>query len=207
MSTSTQLADHILSGFAGPRAFIKYVEAPQPEPLPKKPSKFSPFRNDIDEGLRRLCNERKPNQTFTQKEIADAVGCDRKLIQYIEKKAFYKFVRRLIEIDPEIAEQSLGDLVTMEDVLRIHHPSAHKQSNRVDGDTDLRFRARRARKVTAEYSGPHLKNVESLEQVIKKISAQSNHRTRSYGHKPSDAQLAEIRAERMRRQKEASGVL
>ena len=200
MSSSAKLADAILSGFAGPRAFVKFETVPQTAPAAAKPaSKFSPYRDDIDEGLRRLCSERKPNETFSQDEIAKRVGCHRKLIQIIEKRAYYKFVRRLLEIDPDIAEQSLGDLVTMEDVLRIHHPASTKSSARKQGDFDWRLRARRARKITNEYNGPRHEGVISLEETIKVISARKPRL--AYGRKLSEAQLAEIRAERMRRQK------
>jgi hypothetical protein len=184
MSTSAQLADHILSKLAGPHTF----SAPA-----TRASKFTPYRADIDEGLRRLCAERKPNQTFSQAEIAARVGCHRKLIQLVERRAYYKFVRRLIEIDPAIAEQSLGNLVTMEDVLRIHHPASTRVSARQAGDFDSRFRARRVHKITR-------KGAILLEDTIKLVEDRKARAT-AYGRRISADQLSKIRAERMARQR------
>lgn len=201
-SSSERLADSILSQFAGPAAFISRVPTPRPEPAPRPVSKHAPKGEQIDIGLRNLCESRKEGQSFTQQEIADACGCHRKMIQIIESRAAYKFVRRLLEIDPELVQQNLGDHVKLEDVLRVHHPESTKLSNRRSTDFDFRRRARRlpGRDEAASIRAETNANTPGVYEVSKLLAAREGRRP--YGRKPTAEQLAEIRAERMRRNKE-----
>lgn len=63
----------------------------------------------IMDGTARLFAERKPGQTFTHQEIADACGVHRRAIQIIERKAFYKVACRLREKMPELFIDELGN--------------------------------------------------------------------------------------------------
>lgn len=202
ITSSERLADAILSQFAGPAAFISRVPTPSPAPAPRPVSKHAPKGEQIDIALRDLCSKQQPGQTFSHQQIADHCGCHHKLIQIIEKRAYYKFARRLLEIDPELVQENLGDHVTLADVLRVHHPESTKVSARRGSEFDSRLRRRRflagrdaqMARVEAKAGLP------GVYEVSKILAAREGRRP--YGRRPTQEQLAEIRAERMRRNKE-----
>jgi hypothetical protein len=209
MSISSQtLADHILFGFGGPSVHVRPVtvqieQVPVPAApavTPTRQNKFAAKGDQIDEALLRLIKTRKPGQTFSQDEIAQACGCHRRNIQFIEKRAIYKFTRRLLVTAPQLVAESLGDGVSMADILRIHHPSSSDSGNSQRKETDFRWQ-KRARRNLGQFESTERNTYETVKML------RAREPNRPYGRKPSPQQLAEIRAERMRRNKEAANVL
>ena len=207
MSMSSQaLADHILSGFGGPAMHVRPVtvrieQAPEVAPevapvvTPTRQNKFAAKGDQIDEALAQLMQTRKPGQTFSQDEIAQACGCHRRNIQFIEKRAIYKFTRRLLATAPQLVAESLGDGVTIEDILRIHHPSSSDSGNSQRKETDFRWQ-KRARRNLGQFESTERNTYETVKIL------RAREPSRLYGKKPTPQQLAEIRAERMRRNRE-----
>ena len=132
---------------------------------------------------------RKPGESFTQDQIAAYCGVSRRLIQFIEKKAFYKLSRRLLKECPEDVTSFLGLGFKREDILRIHHPHANKSQRRV-GEWDQRLRARIGIKNARIYG----RGLPTLREVGQKL----NDRPKSfrYGREIRMEELLEIRRQR-----------
>ena len=195
---SQTLADHILAGFGGPSVHVRPVVIQVEQPAePAAPSKFAAKGYQIDEALAQLIKTRKPGQTFSQDEIAKACGCHRRNIQFIEKRAIYKFTRRLLAVAPDLVKESLGDGVSISDILRIHHPSSSDSGNSQRKETDFRWQ-KRARRKLGQFESTERNSYETAKML------RAREPQRPYGHTPSPQQLAEIRAERMRRNREAA---
>lgn len=196
MNSSERLADAILLGFGGPARHIRPVAVQIEEPAaPAKENKFAPKGQQIDDGLERLMQSRRPGQTFSQDEIAAACGCHRRNIQFIEKRAIYKFTRRLFAVDPELVSQSLGDGVTMSDILRIHHPESSDSGKSRRKETDFRWQ-KRARRKLGQFDSTD-RNTYETANILKAREPRF-----PFGRRPTPEQLTEIRAERMRKNKE-----
>jgi hypothetical protein len=184
---STTLADIILSGFAGPQ----HVPVIEPKPAKQKspPSIYAPKGKLLDDKLGEMIAGRQPGESFTQDQIAAYCGVSRRLIQFIEKKAFYKLSRRLLKECPEDVTSFLGLGFKREDILRIHHPHANKSQRRA-GEWDQRLRSRVGLKNAPIYG----RGLPTLREIGQKL----NDRPKSsrYGRGIGKAELLEIRQRR-----------
>lgn len=84
-------------------------------------------------GLRRLSATQRHGQSFTTEEIAQACGCDRKNISYIETRALKKFISSLHEKEPKMLEEIFGKAEVVEVLAKAAAPRAELRSFRKNG--------------------------------------------------------------------------